>query len=363
MRAYQVTRHLVATCTALVLAGALLGGCEKTPDKLVIDLGDSQTLVREKARTTLKDLGPEAVPFLLDGLVQGGDVTSGSADVLIEIGDASLEATTARLEQLCENDEAMGAAMRVFKALGSPTDVLNAYTDATTEGRCTEKMLLAEVLALEPDKTDVTVNIKENLRYKPARFAYKAGPAQPASRALARLCLYDEELGWAVAEKNRDLDQQIYFDQWRMKDPLVRANLAAYMTDWIWTGYYDNEIPGILKAETKEDAANVATAIGVAATEWRTRLNGAKAVARVTEAHTAVKAHYASNSGLFDEECLCLYALEEITEPIRQTLDEKNRKRDIQALDEAKAAITADREAACTAAAGPAFMPAPAGKR
>lgn len=363
MSVHQVTRHLVAACTALVLTGVFVGGCTKTPDKLVIDLGDSQTLVREKARTALNELGPEAVPYLLDGLTQGGDVTDGASGVLVEIGDASLEPTMARLEQLCEDEQAMSAAMHVVKTLGSPADILNAYTGATTEGRCTEKMLLGDVLALEPDKTDVTVNIKENLRYKPVRFAYKAAPALPVSKALARICLYDEELGWAVADKNREMDQQIYFAQWKMKDPLIRANLSTYMTDWIWTGYYDNEIPGLLKEEIKEDPADAATAIGVAATEWRTRLNGQKAVTRVTEAHSAVKAYYAGNTGLFDEECLCLWALEEITEPIRQTLDEKNRKRDIQALDDAKAAITADRETACTAAAGPAFMPAPAGKR
>ncbi len=354
------THHLVAV-GALAL-GIALGGCTKTPDKLVIDLGDSQTLVREKARTALKELGPEAVPYLLDGLTDGA-VRDGAGGVLVEIGDASLEPTVARLDQLCEDEEALDTALHVVTSLATPSDIVEAYVAASREGRCTERALLEEALALEPDKTDVTVNIKENLRYNPARFAYKANPDESASRALARLCLYDEELGWKVSDMNRDKDQEIYFAQWRMQDPLVRANLAAYLTDVIWSGYYDNEIPAIVKEEVKASPDAAATKIGTFATSWRTRLNGPKSVGQLTDAHTAVKAHYAASPGMFDEECLVLHALEEMAAPIRQVLDEKNRKRDIQALDEAIAAVRTDREAACTAASAHAFMPAPATSR
>ncbi len=354
-------RHWVATSAAVLIAGAMVAGCAKPPDKLVTDLGDSQTLVREKARTALKELGPEAVPYLLDGLTDPG-VRDGASGVLVEIGDASLVPTLARLDKLCADEEALDSAMLVAVTLGSPTDLLEAYLAASKEGRCTEKKLMDEVLGLEPDKTDVTVNIKENLRYAPVRFAYKATPDLPTSKALSRLCLYDEELGWSVSDKTREIDQQIYFDQWRIKDPLIRANMAAHLTDVIWSGYYDNEIPAILKEEAKEDPEHAATQIGLLATSWRTRIN-ASAIAHLAGAHAAVKAYYATNTGLFDEECLCLHAIEQTAKPLRQTLDEKNRKRDIQALDEALAAVTADREAACTQAAGPAFKPAAAPSR
>ncbi len=362
MSSTHSTHPLAAACAVVLAVGIALAGCTKPPDKLVTDLGDSQTLVREKARTALKELGPEAVPFLLDGLTDG-EARAGAAGVLIEIGDVSLEPTLARLDQLCEEEEALDSALHVITSLASPSDIVDAYVAASREGRCTERALLGESLALKPDKTDVTVNIKENLRYKPVRFAYKASPDQSSSRALARLCLYDEALGWKVSDMNRDKDEAIYFAQWRIKDPLVRANLATYLTAVIWSGYYENEIPAIVKEEVKADPDHAATKLGLLATGWRGRLNGPKAVAQLTEAHAAVVAHYAAESGMFDEECLCLHAVEEMAEPIRQLLDEKNRKKDIQALDEVVAAVRTDREAACTAAAAPAFMPAPATSR
>ncbi|MDP7114820.1 MAG: hypothetical protein QGH45_22795, partial [Myxococcota bacterium] len=71
MSSTHSTHPHAAACAVVQAVGIALAGCTKPPDKLVTDLGDSQTLVREKARTALKELGPEAVPFLLDGLTDG----------------------------------------------------------------------------------------------------------------------------------------------------------------------------------------------------------------------------------------------------------------------------------------------------
>lgn len=354
-------RHLVGASTLVLSAGLLLSACTRPPEKLVEDLGDSQTLVQEKARQALREMGGAAVPYLLDGVATEAARTN-VTELLIQAGDPALEPTLGRLEQHCDDPATLESLLAVVEQVGNAGDMLDAYTAATREGRCTEKPLLLTLLALEPPKDDVTVNIKENLRYKPVRFAYKAKPDLASSKALARLCLYDEELGWKVSGMNRDKDEQVYWDQWRMKDPLVRANIAVYLDDVIWSGYYENLIPDILREEAAEDAEHAATKIGQLATGWRKRLN-AKAATPLVAAHAAVKTHYAANPGLFDEECLCYHAIEQIAEPIRPALDKKNRKNWIQTFDEALAAVTADREATCQAVGAATFMDAPTAAR
>jgi len=347
---HRVHTHLVVLVGLVLLVGLLSTGCTKTPEQLVAELGDPQTLVREKAKQQLLDLDAQAIPALLGG-VAVADAHGGIASVLIHIGEESYAPTAAKVVELCAagtpDQASVNILMRVLEETGTPDQILGDYINAAQVGGCADKAMLDLILRLEPPKDDVTIDPGMNLRYSPVRFAYKKDPDLPTSRALARLCLYDPVLGKKVAEMNRDKDEAIYWNQWRMHDPLIRANLSRHLDDVIWGEYHDNFIPDILAEEWKANADDPIVSMAVLATEWRKRRYDAKAAERLTDTREGLKTYFATNDHYFDEPCLCFQALEEITKPVRGSLDESKRKREVQALDEALAALATDRETAC----------------
>ncbi len=351
MRGTQyIHTQLVFVFGLVLLAGLLTTGCTKTPEQLVTDLGDPQTLVREKAKTQLLELDTQSIPALLAG-IDNPEAMGGIGNVLTLIGEESYAPTAARVAELCAvaepNDEAVDILLGVLEEVGTPDQILDDYLKATATGGCVDAAMLKLLLRLEPPKDDVTIDPGMNLRYSPVRFAYKKDPDLATSRALARLCLHDPALGKKVAEMNRDKDEEIYWNQWRMHDPLVRANLTRHLDEVIWGEYHDNFIPDILADEWKANADDPITAVAVLGTEWRKRRYDRKAAERVTDAHQGLKTYFAANDHFYDEPCLCYQALEEITKPVRGALDEHKRKRELEALDGALTALATDREAAC----------------
>ena len=351
MRGTQsVHTHLFFVVGLVLAAGLLTTGCTKTPEQLVADLGDPQTLVREKAKTQLLELDTQAIPALLGG-VAVADAHGGISECLTKIGEESYTPTAAKVVELCAagdpDQAAVDMLMGVLEETGTPEQILGDYIKASETGGCADKAMLDLILRIEPPKDDVTIDPGMNLRYSPVRFAYKKDPDLATSRALARLCLHDPVLGKKVAEMNRDKDEEIYWNQWRMHDPLIRANLTRHLDEVIWGEYHDNFIPDILADEWKADADDPITAVAVLGSEWRKRRYDAKAAERLTDAHQGLKTYFAANDHFFDEPCLCFQALEEISKPVRGALDEHKRKRELQALDEALAALATDREAAC----------------
>ena len=351
MRGIQrVHTHIVAWVVLVLLAGLLASGCTKTPEQLVTDLGDSQTLVREKAKQGLLELDAQAIPALLGG-IEDAEARGGIGRVLTLIGEASYEPSAAKVTELCGaatvDQEAVDTLLGVLEETGTPNKILNDYLEAVAVGGCVDKAMLGLLLRLEPPKDDVTIDPGLNLRYAPVRFAYKKGPDLATSRALARLCLHDPVLGKKVAEMNRDKDEEIYWNQWRMHDPLIRANLTRHLDEVIWGEYHDNFIPDILAEEWKANPDDPIVSMAVLASEWRKQRYDSKAAQRLADTHQGLQTYFSTHDHYFDEPCLCYQALEEITKPVRGSLDEAKRKRDVQALDEALAALATDREAAC----------------
>jgi len=335
----------VFTCAAL-LAGLVLAGCEKPPEKLVEELGDPQTLVREQAKESLKEMGPTAIPLILPALTSD-EARDNVVEVLTYFGEESYEQTLASMDNFCEEDAAMAAATGVLKQTGTPTQIIDAYIAASKAQTCTEASLRDLALEIEPDRSDVTVDQSENLRYKPARFLYKGNPDVDTSRALARLCLYDVDLGKTALPMTRDKDEEAYWAQWRMRDPLVRASIARYTDDVIWGDYHDNFIPEIVKEELKADPHDAMGNIGALAINWRKRVD-MRAVEPLAKAHAGVKAYYEANPHYEDEPCLVYKALEDLGNVVGGKLaDDKRRKKEKAALDEAMAALKADKETAC----------------
>jgi len=345
------TMMWVAFAAAISLALGSLAGCTKTPEQLVADLGDSQTLVREKARVALEEMGTEAIPALLAGMDEHGEALGGIQIVLLAIGEEAYEPCEAKLKEICKadpvNDNAVTVLMTVMEEVGTPKQILKTYLAAAAEGGAVDKYMLKLLLRIEPPKDDVTIDPGMNLRYAPVRFAYKKSPDLATSRALARVCLHDTELGAKTSEMNRDKDEEVYWAQWRMQDPLVRAMVSRYMTYDIFHGYHDNFVPKILKEEKKANAEDPMTAMGELATVWRKSRYDTKAPERLALAHAGFKTYFATNPHTYDEPCLIYTALEEISKPVRGAFDEHNRKREMKALDEALAPLAEDRKAAC----------------
>ena len=347
---HRVHSRLVILVGLVSLAGLLITGCTKTPEQLVADLGDPQTLVREKAKTQLLELDAQAIPALLGG-VAVAEAHGGIRECLTKIGEASYAPTAAKAVELCAagspDQAAVDMLMDVLEETGTPEQILGDYLKAAQAGGCADKAMLQLLMRLEPPKDDVTIDPGMNLRYNPVRFAYKKDPDLATSRALARVCLHDPILGKKVAEMNRDKDEEIYWNQWRMHDPLIRANLTRHLDEVIWGEYHDNFIPDILAEEWKANADDPIVSLAVLATEWRKRRYDAKAAERLTDTREGLKTYFAANDHFYDEPCLCYQALEEIAKPVRGSLDENKRQREVQALDEALAALATEREAAC----------------
>jgi hypothetical protein len=340
-------KYSIHTMVALALLGGFaLAGCEKPPETLVEELGDPQTLVREQAKEALKEMGPAAIPVTLVAL-SNEDARDNAKDVLISFGEESYTQTLAKMPELCESEAAMAAAVDVLEATGTPTLIVDAYIAASKAQECTEGALRDLALQIQPDRTDVTIDQNENLRYKPARFLYKGSPDLDTSRALARLCLYDADLGSKALPMTRDKDEAAYWAQWKMHDPLVRASVARYTDDVIWGDYHDNFIPDIVKEEFAADPDDVVAHIGALAANWRKRVD-MKAVEPLAAAHAGTKAYYEANPHYADEPCLVYKALEDLGNVVGGKLtDNKRRKKEKAALDEAMAALKADKEAVC----------------
>ena len=338
---------VLTTALSIVLA---VTGCTKPPEQLVVDLGDPQLLVREKAKQGLLELDKQAIPALLAG-IEDGEAQGGIGNVLTKIGEASYEPSSVRIHELCKADEpnkgAIAELMKVMEAVGTPAEILDSYLAAAAEGGCADRAMLSLIKRIQPPKNDVTIDPGTNLRYKPVRFRYKRGPDLTASRALARLCLYDPVLGNKAMEMTRDKDEEVYWNQWRMHDPLVRASVSRHMSDIIWGEFHDNFVPDILAEEEKANPEDPLMLMGELATYWRGRRYDPYAASRLTRAHQGLEVYFATNDHFFDEPCLCYQALEEIAKPVRGSLDSANRKKEMQALDEALAPLAADREAAC----------------
>lgn len=335
-----------AAVVAALLGGLVLAGCEKPPEKLVEELGDPQTLVREQAKESLKEMGPTAIPLVLPAL-SNPEAQDNVVEVLKYFGEDSYEQTLATMTGFCEDPAAMAAATGVLKETGTPTQIVDAYLAATKAQDCTEASLRDLALEIEPDRNDVTVDQSENLRYKPVRFLYKGSPDLDTSRALARLCLYDADLGSKALPMTRDKDEEAYWAQWRMHDPLVRAAVARYTDDVIWGEYHDNFIPDIVEDELEADDSDPVGQIGALAINWRKRVD-MDAVEPLARAHAGVKAYYEANPHYADEPCLVYKALEDLGNVVGGKLeDDSRRKREKAALDEAMAALKADKEAAC----------------
>ena len=339
-----------AIAVTATLALGSLGGCTKTPEQLVVDLGDPQTLVREKARVALIELDTAAIPALLAGL-DTAEAYGGIEKVLLAIGEETYAPCEAKLSEACRadpvNDQAITVLMNVMEEVGTPKQILSTYLAAVAEGGAVDKYMLKLLLRIEPPKDDVTIDPGMNLRYAPVRFTYKKDPDLATSRALARVCLHDTKLGAKTAEMNRDKDEEIYWNQWRMRDPLVRAMVSRYMTDDIYHAYHDNFAPTILKEERAANAEDPLVAMGELATVWRKRNYDTKAPERITLAYAGFKTYFATNPHTYDEPCLVYTTLEELAKPVRSSLDENRRKREMKALDEALVPLVADRELAC----------------
>ncbi len=358
-----IARREVMWIRTAVITVALLGlglawaGCTKTPEQLVADLGDPQTLVQEKARQALGEMGREAMPYLIEGMSDEAARANCQA-MLIEMGEDVIDDVFQKADELCMNDEHSPTVDALYEVLLATCkdsenggDVLKRYVEYTKEHACNERRALELLLAIEPPKDDVTVDPGENLRYKPMRFAYKADPDLATSRALARVCLYDTELGDRVADMNRDKDEEIYWKQWRLHDPLVRANLARYLNEDIWGVYHDNFIPDILREELKADKDDPLAQLGLFATRWRDRLDG-RAIEPLPKAQAGLKAYYdgaAPGTTYDDEACLVFTAMEDIGKEIRKAMaeDEKRQARNIARLDEYMAALKVDKDAYC----------------
>jgi hypothetical protein len=331
----------------LLLLGLVWSGCTKTPDQYVADLGDPQTLVQEKARQALKELGKEAMPYLIDGMTNEAARANCQA-MLIDMGDEVVGDVFDKADDLCmsnENDPTIDALYEVLLATCKDSDaggtVLKKYIGYSVERSCNEKRALDLMLAIAPPKDDVTVDPGENLRYKPARFAYKADADLATSRALARICLYDFATGDSVADMNRDKDEEIYWKQWRMHDPLVRANTARYLNPDIWGVYEDNFIPDIIKEELKADKD-----------DRRDRFD-LDDFDSLPKAQAGLKAYYDNAAGgtvYEDESCLVFAALADMGKDARKAMvdeDEKKYTKHIAKLDEYMTALTIDKDAYC----------------
>lgn len=340
-------RYSIHTVVALVLLGGfVLAGCEKSPETLVEELGDPQTLVREQAKEALKEMGTAAIPLTL-GALADDEARDNAKEILIYFGEESFTQTLAKMPELCQSEASKAAAIDVLEATGTPTKIVDAYIAASKTQECTEGALRDLALKLQPDRTDVTVDQNENLRYKPARFLYKGNPDLDTSRALARLCLYDADLGSKAFPMTRDKDEAAYWAQWRMHDPLVRASVARYTDDVIWGDYHDNFIPEIIKEEFTADPDDAVAHIGALAANWRKRVD-MKAVEPLAAAHAGVKAYYEANPHYEDEPCLVYKALEDLGNVVGGKLtDDKRRKKEKAALDEAMTALKVDKEAVC----------------
>ncbi len=340
------------TVALIALLALVLGGCTKTPEQLVTELGDSQTLVRAKAEQTLMEMDrASAIPALLAGITDD-EARGGIQTVLIAYGEEVYDPAFARIGEVCTGGEAdqdaVNSLLEVLEEVGDPDKILKSYLAATGEGGCAEKALLTLINAIEPPKNDVTIDPGMNLRYKPVRFAYKANPDLTDSRALARLGLYDPELGQKVADMNRDKDETMYWAQWKMHDAIVRASLCRYLSDDIWYSYHDNFIPEYMKEEKKADEEDPLMLMALLASDYRGRSGyDRKAADKVTRVHAGLQTYFASNDHYFDEPCLVYTAVEEIAKPARAALDEKKRKKEMRELDEALTALAATREQAC----------------
>jgi len=333
----------------VALLSSVMVGCPATPEKMVEDLGDPQTLVQEKARVALKEMGADAIPYLMVGLETEAS-RENAKNLLIGVGDASFYPAVTKIEEVCggaEVDEGIiDALIDVVEETATPAEVLDTYIDFTNDKRCAETKMLELLKRLEPVKDDVTVDPGENLRYVPVRMAYQANPDLPNSRALARICLYDKELGDKVADMNRDKDEAIYWAQWRMHDPLIRANLCVYLNEDIWGAYHDNFIPEILKEEMKADKEDPIAQMGLFASKWRKRADR-KAIEPLPIAHQGLKEYYANNEHYDDEACQVYTALEDMAVPVRAALEDKKRKKEIEQLDADLALLKVDKDAAC----------------
>lgn len=340
--------HLIIVIVVALL-GSVLSGCPATPEKLVEDLGDPQTLVQEKARVALKEMGADAIPYLMVGLeIEASRVNA--KNLLIGVGDAAFYPSVTKIEEVCgaaEVDEAIiDSLVDVVENTATPAEVLDTYIDFTNDSRCAETKMLELLKRLEPVKDDVTVDPGENLRYVPVRLAYQANPDLPNSRALARICLYDKQLGTKVSIKNRDKDESVYWAQWRMHDPLIRANLCLYLDEDIWGAYHDNFVPEILGEELKANEEDPIAQMGQFASNWRKRADK-KAIAPLPLAHQGLKEYFANNEHYADEPCLVYTALEGMAVPVRAALEDNKRKKEIEQLDADLALLKVDKDAAC----------------
>jgi hypothetical protein len=343
---------ITLTIALISLLALALGGCTKTPDQVVADLGDPQTLVRAKAEQSLMEMDrATAIPALL-AAIDNTDARDGIQGVLIAYGEEVYDPTFARIGEVCRATEidqvSVDSMLKVLEEIGTPQQILDSYMAASKDGGCAEKALLTLVNRIEPPKNDVTIDPGMNLRYKPVRFAYQGNPDLTDSRALARLGLYDPELGQKVADMNRDKDEAVYWAQWKMHDAIVRASLCRFLSEDIWYSYHDNFIPDTMKEEEKADPEDPMMLMADLASGYRDRTGyDRKAAEKITRLNASLQTYFASNDHFYDEPCLVYQAVEEMAKPSRAALDEKKKKKEMKALDEALTVLAATRELAC----------------